>query len=72
MNTGLNVREKRPFVDESEISTGVAARILKVSQDTAARLCEAGTLRARRTTLGWWRIKYDSVIEYSQQIRNSS
>ena len=50
----------------TEVTVKTAARILNVSHDTVARLCEAGTLRARRITeRGWWRIEYDSVIEYN-------
>ena len=50
----------------TEVTVSTAARVLKVSHDTVARLCEAGTLRARRITeRGWWRIEYDSLIEYS-------
>ncbi len=49
----------------AEVTVSTAARILKVSHDTVARLCAARLLRARRITKrGWWRIEYDSVIAY--------
>lgn len=49
----------------TEVTVSTAARILRVSHDTVARLCESGTLKARRiTNHGWWRIDYDSLIEY--------
>jgi excisionase family DNA binding protein len=55
----------------AEITTATAARILKVSHDTIARLCEEGRLRARRLRpRGWWRIEYGSLLEYSSRIRN--
>ncbi len=54
-----------------EVSSGKAARILKLSTDTVARLCERGLLRARRSGLrGWWRIQHASVIEYRDRMRN--
>lgn len=59
-------------VSVKEVRTGTAARILRVSQKTIARLCEEGTLRARRVTgQGWWLIDYDSLVLYAARIRNS-
>ena len=50
----------------AEVTASTAARILKVSHDTVARLCDAGVLRARRITeRGWWRIEYRSIISYA-------
>lgn len=55
----------------TEITTGVAARILNTSQDTVARLCEEGILRARRLrTNGYWMIDYASAIEYRNKLRS--
>ncbi len=59
------------IVSSTEVTTGVAARLLKVSQDTISRLCEEGILRARRVReTGWWFIDYNSVIEYDVKIRS--
>ena len=38
--------ETRAAAASKEISTGTAARILRLSQDTVTRLCEEGTLEA--------------------------
>ncbi len=62
----------RAKVCSTEVTVGTAARILKLSYDTVNRLCEEGILRARRVMpRGWWRIEYDSLIEYGSRIRNS-
>ena len=53
----------------TEVTVKMAARELNVSHDTVARLCEAGALRARRISeRGWWRIEYDSVVEYKASL----
>lgn len=58
------------IISATEVTTGVAARVLKVSQDTVARLCEEGLLRARRVReTGWWMINYDSIMEHKLKIR---
>jgi excisionase family DNA binding protein len=54
-----------------EISSGTAARLLKVSQDTVTRLCKRKLLRARRVPVhGWWRISHASVVEYRKRMTN--
>lgn len=60
--------ETRAAAASKEISTGTAARILRLSQDTVTRLCEEGTLEAERTQpRGWWRISMDSVTDLLQR-----
>jgi hypothetical protein len=55
----------------TEVTTGAAARFLKLSQDTVNRLCEEGALRARRVPPnGWWRIDCNSLVEYSSKLHN--
>jgi helix-turn-helix protein len=62
------VREALP---SREINSGTAARLLKVSQDTVARLCKRKLLRARRVAIhGWWRISHASVVEYRKRMSN--
>lgn len=39
------------------LSSGQAARLLGVSQDTVLRRCHAGTLRGSRLPSGHWRIR---------------
>jgi hypothetical protein len=64
---------KTHLATPSEVSTGAAARILKVSQDTVTRLCEAGVFKCRRVgSIGWWRIDYGSLLDYSFRISNVS
>lgn len=59
------------IISRTEITTGAAARILCTSQDTVARLCEEGILRARRLrTNGYWMIDYASAIEYRNKLRS--
>jgi len=51
-------------VFSAEVTSGTAARVLRVSQSTVGRLCEEGRLRAwRLADAGWWRIDYASLIE---------
>jgi excisionase family DNA binding protein len=55
-----------------EVSTGAAARLLGVSQPTIRRMCEDGTLKARRDPhSGYWRIDYQSLDEYRNQTVNA-
>jgi len=55
-----------------EISTGAAARLLGLSQKTIQRMCEDGTLRARKDPRsGYWRIDYESLDEYRSQSINA-
>ena len=55
-----------------EISAGTAARILRRSSKTINRLCEAGQLEAVRIPpRGWWRIDFDSVIDFRERQRGS-
>jgi len=57
------------IVSATEVTTGVAARLLQVSQDTVTRLCQEGILRSRRVRrTGWHLIDYNSVIEYRNKI----
>jgi len=61
----------RTATSSKEISTGTAARILRVSQPTVERLCEEGRLDARRIPpRGWWRIDFDSVIDFRERQRS--
>ncbi len=58
-----------PANESKEIFVGQAASILKVSRNTVERLCEEGTLRARRfPDRGWWRIERDSVVEHRERV----
>jgi excisionase family DNA binding protein len=55
----------------TEVTTGAAARLLNISQDTVSRLCEKGALRARRVPPhGWWRIHRKSLVKYGSKLRN--
>jgi len=58
------------IVSPTEVTSGVAARILRISQETVTRLCEEGVLRARRVrATGWWMISFDSIVEHNARIR---
>jgi len=52
-------------VVDDTMSTGAAARLMRVSQSTVQRLCEDGSLRAwRPTDRGWWRVEVASVRQW--------
>jgi excisionase family DNA binding protein len=54
---------------KAEISSRAAARILRVSQTTVYRLIEDGSIKGWQLKAGgWWRIEYDSVIDYRAKI----
>jgi excisionase family DNA binding protein len=57
------------FVGSVEIGTRQAARMLNTSVDTLMRLVESGEIQAYQLHEGgWWRVSYDSVIEYRNRI----
>jgi len=59
-------------ISATQVTTGTAARLLKVSPDTINRLCEEGLVRAWRVTdRGWWRIDYASLLGYLAERRDS-
>jgi excisionase family DNA binding protein len=52
-----------------EITVQRAAEILRCSNDTIYRLIEGGEIKAYRLFVGgWWRIEYDSVVDYINRI----
>lgn len=61
----------RPFA--TEVTSGTAARVMKVSRGTVENLCEEGKLRAwRLRDNGWWRIDYSSVLEFLAERRDGT
>lgn len=72
-------REERPTpaaeaprsISSTQVTSGTAARLMKVSRGTIESLCEEGKLRAWRVTdRGWWRIDFSSLMEFLAERRD--
>jgi excisionase family DNA binding protein len=59
-----------PFPSSQTISVSRAARLIECSTKTVHRLIERGFLWAYQLQDGgWYRVSYDSVVQYIQMIR---
>jgi excisionase family DNA binding protein len=65
-----NARQLSLFTSSFEISVSRAARLLNTSPDTIVRMLEDHTLKGYQLRPGgWWKVSYQSVVEYRAKIR---
>jgi hypothetical protein len=65
-----HARQLSLFTSSFEISVPRAARMLNTSSDTIWRMLEEGLIEGYRVhPKGWWKVSYQSVVEYRAKIR---